>query len=175
MASHLLLRLPQLPLLHSSLCSLPCGWMQSFLSSAWRMRSVSRLSTTTTAEWPTTGTPVRFHSCWWGPRVSASPARVFLKVFVNIFPVRKDLEWLEDGSGGWSVSGLVPWKSQSTLERNDPTPQTPPGASGKPTPVFPALWCLFCTRHLLIRLLLFIFIKTNTWSISTFSVPLNEY
>lgn len=92
MASHLLLRPPQLPFLHYSLCSLPCGWTRSFLSSAWRMRSVSRLSTTTIAEWPTIGTPVRFHSCWWGPRVSASPARVFLKVFVDMVPVWRDLE-----------------------------------------------------------------------------------
>lgn len=59
---------------HSLLCSLslslPCGWTQSSLSSAWRMKSASRPSTTTTAGWPTSGAPVTSHWSWWAPRVS---------------------------------------------------------------------------------------------------------
>lgn len=59
---------------HSLLCflslSLPCGWTRSSLSSAWRMKSASRPSTTTTAGWPISGAPVTSHWSWWAPRVS---------------------------------------------------------------------------------------------------------
>lgn len=65
------------PLAHPapSLPSSPCGWTRSSSSSAWRMRLASRLFTTTTAGWPTTGTRVRSRWSWWGRRVSDGRVR----------------------------------------------------------------------------------------------------
>lgn len=52
--------------------SLP-GSMQWCLSSAWRMRSASRPSTTTTCGSAATGTQRRCRWCWWAHRVRAAP------------------------------------------------------------------------------------------------------
>lgn len=55
------------------LFSLLPGWMQWCLSSAWRMRSASRRSTTTTCGSAATGTQRRCRWCWWAHRVRAVP------------------------------------------------------------------------------------------------------
>ena len=69
--------------------SSPCGWTPSCLSSAWRMRSVSRQFITTTAAWPATGTRARSRWSWWAPRVSGISGPVGL---MGLWPLSR--QWL---------------------------------------------------------------------------------